>query len=278
MSKPNYLPTLGRSLLFPVIMFSQFACQRHPSVNLAAPRAFFPLVPGTIWKYRVTDEVKNTTTTFTDKVELSLRNEGGVVQMAHDGSGSEAAETVVSETVGADSSSQMLIIYKTNNEYITRSFSFGSLGDGSFDSQILSEEPDFLPRLLKPGVTWSSASFPFGALSQDLKIVQTHTSYAEDDIVTVPAGRFAGCLQIKTTAVFVIGPSNAHQESPHLKYIDWYAPNIGLIKTSLQETGLFGEEIARLELVGFGKMPIVKPPSSIVPPVRHAPASPDLME
>jgi hypothetical protein len=60
---------------------------------------------------------------------------------------------------------------------------------------------------------------------------------ATDDVVTVPAGRFEGCLRIKGTATssrnigFYIGSTDIRVEST-----DWYAPGVGLIKAERNES------------------------------------------
>jgi hypothetical protein len=273
-SRLDRLQALRRPLLCLLLMFYQFACQKRPSIGLAPPDAFFPLAPGTTWKYRITDEVKNTTMTFTDKVERLPDGE----ELADDSGKGQASETVVSESFESDSQGQLLIVYKKNSKYIARSFSFGNLGNDSFAYRILSTEGGFLPRLLQPGITWSNTTFPFGNLSQDLRIVQKHAAYAEDGVVSVPAGQFARCVRVVTSAAFVSGSADARNERQHLRYIDWYAPNVGLVKTSLWKTGLFGKEIARVELVNFGVAPPANPPSPRRSLAHHAASHPGLMD
>jgi len=41
-------------------------------------------------------------------------------------------------------------------------------------------------------------------------------------------------------------------EALKLKYVDWYAPNVGLIKTEVWERGLFGRKVGNVELQTFG--------------------------
>ena len=40
-------------------------------------------------------------------------------------------------------------------------------------------------------------------------------------------------------------------EALKLKYLDWYAPNVGLIKTEVWERGLFGRKVGNVELQTF---------------------------
>ena len=41
-------------------------------------------------------------------------------------------------------------------------------------------------------------------------------------------------------------------EALKLKYLDWYAPNVGLIKTEVWERGLFGRKVGNVESQTFG--------------------------
>jgi hypothetical protein len=256
-------PRLKRHLFYLLLTFCQLACQKERPPGATQVDAFFPLILGTTWSYEIVDEVRNTTTTFTDKVERTQFTANGGPLKADNGNATRASyETVVSETSGSDG--QLLVLYKSSSQYIGRSLSFGRLEDGSSDYQIISTELKFLPRLLKPGVHWSNTTVPFGSMSSDLKIVQTHVVYAEDDVVTVPAGRFSNCIRIVTSAVFMSDSSDSGRERRYLEYVDWYAPNVGLIKTSLSRTGFFGGEIAKVELIQFrqGSFTGVPPPPS----------------
>ena len=242
----------SRYLFYIVLAFCQLACQRMQAPATKAG-AFFPLIPGTIWKYQAIDEVANTTTTFTDKVEQDRYAANGPLTEDDSDLTSSADETVVSETTG--SGGQVLMLYKPGNQYIARSVSYGNLAAGSLDRQILSREQEFLPRVLKPGVHWSNTVYPFGGVLRDFKIVEKHLVYAEDRTVTVPAGQFSNCIRIETTAAFATNSLNSRQQRRHLKYLDWCAPNVGLVKTTLLQPGLFDREIAKVELVQLRHMP-----------------------
>ncbi|HTT76122.1 MAG TPA: hypothetical protein VMF50_09110 [Candidatus Binataceae bacterium] len=248
---PRSGPRLNCYLVGILLTLCQLGCQKERALGPTQPDAFFPLAPGTTWKYRITDEARNTATTFTDKVERTQFTENGSQLMAEDGKPTGGSyETVVSETT-AGSDSQLLMLYNSTDQYIARSLSFGSLEDGSSDYQILSTELEFLPHVLKPGVSWSNTVFPFGATLHNLEIIQTHTVYTEEGVVTVPAGQFTNCIRIETSAVFMRDSANSSEDQRYLKYLDWYAPNVGLVKTTLRHAGLFGKEIARVELIQF---------------------------
>jgi hypothetical protein len=50
----------------------------------------------------------------------------------------------------------------------------------------------------------------------------------------------------------VVARRSKGMEALKLKYLDWYAPNIGLIKTEVWERGLFGRKVGNVELQTFG--------------------------
>jgi hypothetical protein len=133
---------------------------------------------------------------------------------------------------------------------VTRLIPFG---DGS---QTLSEEQEFLPRLLRPGLTWSNSVSPFGALPEGFQLTQTHRTSLETGTVQVPAGSFANCIRIETETLYNTNSPAKAVSARRLKYVDWYAPNVGLIKTLVFEGGFFGGEVARVELLSFGDSPV----------------------
>jgi hypothetical protein len=57
------------------------------------------------------------------------------------------------------------------------------LGDRS---QVLFQERGFLPRLLKPDLTWSNSLFPFGPLPEGFFVIQNHRTSLEAGVVLVP--------------------------------------------------------------------------------------------
>ena len=77
---------------------------------------------------------------------------------------------------------------------------------------------------------------------------------AESGEVVVPAGRFSGCIRIETEAEYQRNSQSA--PSLRLRYIDWYAANVGLVRTVVSKGRFFHSEIARVELLSFAKSPV----------------------
>ena len=128
--------------------------------------------------------------------------------------------------------------------YVTRIASFGA-------SRIRLEERGFLPQYLRPDQGWSNILSPFEHSSGDiLKITQNHRTFLEAEEVVVPAGRFSKCLRIETEASYQ-SPAGIGDKR---YFADWYAPDIGLVKTLVLGGGQDGgSEMARIELLRFAK-------------------------
>jgi len=245
---------LGLAVTFALLT----SCQKNASFNPALRGSFFPLRAGMTWTYRVVSE-SGAGATLSDRVETGDRNKATAVVVSEyfGGDGTQrAAHGYLAEAEGAKSETR----YEVKAGYITRSVSV-SVRDGSVLAR--SEEQQFLPQYLSPDWAWSSSFSPFSFL----KIAQHHQSFLESHIVIVPAGRFSGCIRIETEASY---------ESPHgiigkRYFLDWYAPNVGLVKSAfferaridrylgnselatalLRKTGFFRREIARAELLSF---------------------------
>jgi hypothetical protein len=204
------------------------SCQKRESFNPALAGRFFPLHAGSSWTYQVTDQ-SGTRETLSDRViETNPADTSG------------GAGLVVSDYSGLEVETR----YLAEAGYITRIASL------SGRTQIRLEERRFLPQYLWPDRTWSNTLSPFENSPNDfLKITQNHSSFLEADEVAVPAGRFANCIRIETEALYE-SPAGVGQKR---YFIDWYAPDVGLVKTLVLSGGPDGREITRIELLRFAK-------------------------
>jgi hypothetical protein len=218
-------------LMLTVVQLS--SCQRNAPFDPALIGSFFPLRPGLTWVYRVIYKSQENPQIFTDRAT------GGQERV----SAPNAATGMVSEYSGSDGTRDLTILYMVKNGYVSRSVR-------SRDSrQIMSEEREFLPLLLKPDLTWSNSLFPVGRFVKGFHITQAHRTSLEAGVVLVPAGHYSNCIRIDTVAVYQDDSSKIGARQ--LRYVDWYAPNVGLIKTVVLESGFFGTEIGRVELLRF---------------------------
>ena len=206
------------------------SCQRK-SFDATLAGAFFPLKPGFTWTYRVVDEGRGTTEILRDRaIAGSLARGPDVVGQV---------ESEYSSPVGILESS---IIYIPEHGYFTRRL---TVKKGAW----ITAETAFLPQVLKPDLTWSNALAPFGDEPGVFHVTQTHRTFFDSSPIDVPAGRFFSCIRVETAAHY---QSDSAANPPlELKYIDWYAPHVGLVKTLVEHGGLFGSEMARVELLSF---------------------------
>jgi hypothetical protein len=221
-------------------------CHGRASFDPALAGAFFPLHPDSSWTYRIIDKSQGATDIVTDRVAGKAHID--IVTIRGVGRAHLNARRVFGEAVSEDSSlygaSKSPVLYVSEGGYINRISGL----DGP--TWIVFEERSFLPQRLKPGLTWSNTLFPFGNLPGAFHAVQRHRSFFEAGDVVVPAGHFSGCIRIETEAVYR-DSSSKEDGARRLRYLDWYAPNVGLVKTLVLQSGFFGSEIARVELLSF---------------------------
>jgi hypothetical protein len=204
-------------------------------------RDFFPLTPDSVWTYQVNSKSQHTTYVVTDKAV----GEKYVPSLNITGE-------VVEEYYNMDRGGTRPIVYITKNGYWTR---LSGLDYAKDDIEApawgRSEEGEFMPAVLMPGVNWKSQIFPFGHMPGSFDIRQLHHTFFEPSDIIVPAGHFTGCVRIETEARYE-GGSYAKMDKPLiLVYEDYYAPHVGLVKTLALESNVHGREIERVELIRF---------------------------
>ncbi len=234
---------VGLSLAIALAIASLMGCnpgKAGPGTN------YFPLTPKSTWTYQIVSKSQLTRYQITDRVI----GEKYVPSLKVTGS-------VVDESYSLSRGGTRPLVYYAKDGYISR------LSALDYDQKKIeapswgrSEEAQFLPLRLLPNLTWSNVIFPYGHLSGAFDINQTHHTFAEDKEVSVPAGRFAGCIRIETLAIYEGGAYTRNRQQLKLAYIDWYAPNVGLIRTVALQGGPKGPEMERVELVSFNVSPL----------------------
>jgi hypothetical protein len=203
---------------------------------------FFPLRAGLSWTYRIIDHNRGATYILTDRVVGATRVPGA-----------DAIE-VESQYAGPSGPVDSSLLYFAESGYFTRQSQVGK------SVRFFPAERRFLPQLLKPNLTWSNTLVPF---DQDMfYVTQTHRTFFDTKTIEVPAGHFSGCIRIETAALYQSSSENNHPLN--LKYVDWYAPHVGLVKTVVEQDGFLGSELARVELLNFAyPRPMSTPASTI---------------
>jgi hypothetical protein len=230
---------LAVCLIFSAILFG---CQgKTAQFDPGLSHDFFPLAPDSVWTYKVNSKSQRTTYVVTDKAV----GEKYVPSLNITGQ-------VVEEYYNLDRGGTRPIVYITKNGYWTRLSGLDySKEDIEAPAWGRSEEGEFMPAILIPGINWNSKIFPFGHMPGAFDIRQLHRTFFEPAEVVVPAGHFTGCVRIETEAQYE-GGSYAKMGKPlRLVYEDYYAPHVGLIKTTAHEGTIHGSEVERVELIRF---------------------------
>jgi hypothetical protein len=204
--------------------------------------SFFPLEPNSLWTYRITSKSQHQTYVVTDQVVgekyiPSLNLTGQVVQ----------------EYYNMDRGGTRPLVYFTKNGYLSRLSGLNySKADIEAPAWGRSEESEFLPQHVFPDLSWTSKTLPFGHLAGSFDIAQVHRSFFQAYDVVVPAGSFSGCIRIESRALYEGGAyATPRNRNLSLVYEDYYAPNVGLIKTVALEGSAEGSEVERVELLKF---------------------------
>ena len=207
-------------------------CRNNASFDPASAGTFFPLHRGSSWTYRIVDKSQAVTEIVTDRA----------LGAGHIDKLKAAGEAVLESANINGGDRESTFLYVMEDGYLSRVSSVGVPAWASYERR-------FLPQYLRPGLTWTNTLFPFGRFPAAFHVTQTHRTFLEAGDVVVLAGRFSGCIRIETDAVY--GPPRKDGVL-HLKYVDWYAPNVGLVKTRVLKSRWFSDsEVAHLELLTF---------------------------
>ena len=242
----HWLPPVGLALI------QLTGCQKRAVFNPGLAGRFFPLGPGLTWTYQVSYP-NGAQETITDQVvkrdDVPTSRDAALVVSHYSGQGSRAVRADLPQAYPAEMN-EVETHYLVNGGYISRVASLGGA------SRILLEERNFLPQYLLPDRRWSNRLSPFAHLQDEiLDISQDHKSFLEPDLVVVPAGSFSECIRVETNASY-----RSLAESDEKRYFtDWYAPDVGLVKTIVSSGGPEGPEIARIELLRFTKSETTAP-------------------
>ncbi|MGD0950563.1 MAG: hypothetical protein ABSA52_24500 [Candidatus Binatia bacterium] len=212
-----------------LLMLSATACTRPGANDRRAD--FFPLHQDDTWIYAVDRPLRNAHTRMTVRVlgeryVESLRRRCSLVDESYAANDNE---------IEAPSGKPEIhpIAYYRENGFLYRALSLEYRGREVHDVGLGSGEERFLPDVLDRDLSWDSTTTAYdlgGGNSYGVR--QTHRAVSEPSVIQVPAGRFTGCIRVDTVAVH--GGKHDGEYDTHpivLYYADWYAPNVGLIRT-----------------------------------------------
>ncbi|MFQ5668165.1 MAG: hypothetical protein ACE5I7_17255 [Candidatus Binatia bacterium] len=247
-------------MLAGVLAWAVTACSRHGSESGAAE--FFPLHTEDTWVYEVAQPLRNVRTRMTVRVrdERYIQALGQRCRLVDETyAGVDAAvETLhgphVAALLGRRKKPEVYpIAYCHRNGFLYRALSLQYQGDELRDIGLGSREERFLPDGLASDLTWESVTTAYDlGRGNGYGVRQTHRATLESSIIEVPAGQFAGCVRVETVAVHSGKRDGEYDSDPIvLYYADWYAPNVGLVRTMQWERPDGGPPLARIELVAY---------------------------
>ncbi len=209
--------------------------------NIGSGTNYFPLTPNSTWTYQIVAKSQGTQYQITDRV-IGVKYVPAL----------KITGSVVDETYSLERGGIRPLVYYAKDGYIAR------LSALDYDQKTIlapswgrSEEAQFLPLQLAPNLNWTNVIFPYGNLSGSFNINQSHHTFVETKEIETPAGRFNNCIRIETQAKYEGGMYARKKQQLQLTYLDWYAPNVGLIRTVTLEGGPNGPEMDRVELLRF---------------------------
>jgi len=218
------------------------------------PARYFPLQANDTWVYEVVQPLRNVRARMTVRV----RGEQYVKPLRR-------TCLVVDETYDTPDAAQQAfrdpgllrdvhpVAYYRDNGFFHRALSL-EYADGEVrEAGPNSGEDRFLPVGLRPEVDWQGVTTAYDAGGgAEYTVMQTHRATREPAEVVVPAGRFADCVRVDTVALHGDLHEGRYRTSPVvLYYSDWYAPDVGLVRTVQRERADGGVPLAQVELVAY---------------------------
>jgi hypothetical protein len=220
-------------------------CQRDSGATAAVD--FFPLHAEDTWVYEVARPLRNEHTRMTVRAR-GVRFVPVLNRRCH----------LVEESYAADADNgghpeMYPIAYYREKGFLYRRMSLEYRDGQLHDVGLGTAEERFLPIRLTANLTWDSETTAYDLGKSDrYGVEQRHRVVLDPAPVAVPAGSFSGCLRVDTVAIHHSQHGATNQGQPIvLYYSDWYAPNVGLVRTIQSSRVDGGPALARIELVAY---------------------------
>ena len=235
-----------------VLTWALAGCARQDEGNTQTD--FFPLHAEDMWVYGVTQPLRNVRTRMTVRVrgERYIHSIGRQCRLVDETYG--GADAAMAAAAGQAPDTQVHpIAYCRKDGYLYRALSLEYHGDDVREVGLGSAEERFLPAALTGNAAWESVTTAYdlgGGTGYGVR--QTHHALLEDAVIEVPAGRFSGCLRVETVATHGGQYHGTRDSDPIvLYYADWYAPNVGLVRTIQSDRPGYGPPLAQIELLAY---------------------------
>jgi hypothetical protein len=220
-----------------VIVVALIAAGCRPvSCGPAGASPYFPMSPDQRWEYRV----HHLPTDRTWPVVVQSRGPQFVPSLAR--------PAVIFDETYPDQTTP--VGYFLSDGFLQSEIGLSYRAEGNLERMPIGIQPmRVMPMPPRAGATWSYGEQVFATTPSTAGVeIRWSGSVSSEALVAVPAGAFRDCLRVESVAVHH-GPVGGARRL--YRYVDWYAPNIGLIKSEYS-TGSSGEISTRMELVHYG--------------------------
>lgn len=215
-------------------------------MDRAESTAYFPLHTDDTWVYEIAptsggEHSRLTVHSRGDQFVGPLRKRAHVME-----------ERYASATSSAPGEPYLLAYYQDQG-YMHRAMSLEYRGQEIVELGLHASEERFLPARLDERSQWNGTTTAYDTPGgSGYAVEQHHAAAPEPDAVEVPAGRFAGCIRVDTVAVQQMREDGRGRgQATVLYYRDWYAPNVGLVRSSLSSQADHGAVLAETTLISF---------------------------
>ena len=193
-----------------------------------ASREFFPLHPGTFWVYEVRDGEGRSAIE-----RVRVRGPYRLKTLAVDATVVEESGGVTGE-LDLDVSWHPVVYYRRG--VFLYKFSSVDLVGGDVSEILLGEgEEKVLPDDPVEQPEWQSDFEIFGSgAERDYGARMVSIAEQSREAVRVRAGTFAGCLRVESRSVLDSHDGAGPPRELSLRYTDWYAPGVGLVKSEVR--------------------------------------------
>ena len=228
-------------------------CNR-PAAESGRPD-FFPLHSEDTWVYEVARPLRNLRSRMTVRVrdERYIRALGRRCRLVDESYESEETPFDTPDTEASARPEIYPVAYCHKDGFLHRTLSLEYQGDEVHEVGLGSNEERFLPDGLGGDLAWDSltTAYDLGG-GNGYGVRQSHHTVIEPTAVDVPAGRFTGCVRVDTVALQA-GRRDGRDdgEALVLYYSDWYAPNVGLVRTRQSNRPDGGPAVAQIELLAY---------------------------
>jgi hypothetical protein len=208
--------------------------------------AYFPLHTDDTWVYEIARSTEREPARLTvrargDQFVEPLRKHAHVVEERY------------TEQASGPPGEPYLLAYYADGGFVHRAMSLEYKGKDIVALGPHAAEERFLPLGLDEDSRWQGMTTAYDVPGgSGYAVEQTHAAVRGRETIEVPAGRFAECIRVDTVAVQQIQEEGHSRGKPIVFYYrDWYAPNVGLVRSRLSNRADHSTVLSETNLISF---------------------------